>query len=74
MFIEILTILWKSFWGVLCGIGDAVIGMLPSIMEFKKITGYFTPAGMIGLYIGVPTFIVAIVLTLVRKALAKKKA
>ena len=58
IFIEVLTTMWQVVWGLLSGIGKAVFDNLPALLELKKIMGYFTPLGMIALYIGVPTIVV----------------
>ena len=72
IFIEVLTSLWQVVWGLLSGIGKAVFDNLPALLELKKIMGYFTPLGMIALYIGVPTIVVSIAYKLVKKFLRSR--
>lgn len=64
--------MWQVIWGLLSGIGKAVFDNLPALLELKKIMGYFTPLGMIALYIGVPTFIVSIAYKLIKKFLRSR--
>lgn len=67
IFIEIVTVLWQAFWGMLKAFGTAIWDNLPAILEIKKVMGYFTPAGMIALYLGVPLFVVSLALFIVKK-------
>ena len=72
IFIEIVTVLWQAFWGMLKAFGTAIWDNLPAILEFKKVMGYFTPAGMIALYLGIPTIVISILLLVVRKIIKAK--
>jgi len=72
IFIEVLTTMWQVVWGLLSGIGKAVFDNLPALLELKKIMGYFTPLGMIALYIGVPTIVVSMAYKLVKKFLRSR--
>lgn len=67
IFIEVASTLWQVIWGLLSGFGKAIFNNLPALLELKKIMSYFTPAGMIALYIGVPTVVVRIVYKLIKK-------
>lgn len=67
IFIEIITVLWQAFWGMLKAFGTVIWENLPAILEIKKIVGYFTPAGMIAVCLGVPTVVVTIILFFARK-------
>lgn len=67
IFIEIVTVLWQAFWGILKAFGKAIWDNLPAILEIKKVMGYFTPAGMVALYLGVPTIVISILFLAVRK-------
>lgn len=67
IFIEIITVLWQAFWGMLKAFGTVIWDNLPAILEIKKVMGYFTPAGMIALYLGVPTIVISILFLAVRK-------
>lgn len=67
IFIEVITILWKTIWGMFTAIGTAIWENLPAILEIKKTAGYFTPAGMIALCLGVPTVVVTVILFFARK-------
>ena len=64
---EIITVLWQAFWGTMKAFGTAIWDNLPAILEIKKVMGYFTPAGMIALYLGVPLFVVSLALFIVKK-------
>lgn len=72
IFIEIITVLWQAFWGILKAFGTAIWDNLPAILEIKKVMGYFTPAGMLALYLGVPTIVISIVFLAVRKIIKAK--
>ena len=73
IFTEIVTVLWQAFWGMLKAFGTAIWDNLPAILEIKKVMGYFTPAGMIALYLGVPTIVISILFLAVRKIIKAKK-
>ena len=66
--IEVLTVFWQAFWSFLSVIGSAIWENLPALLEIKKIMGYFTPVGMVALYLGVPTIIVTATIWLIKKA------
>ena len=68
IFIEAITILWKTIWGMFTAIGIATLENLPAILEIKKIAGYFTPAGMIALCLGVPTVVITLSLSIAKRA------
>lgn len=72
IFIEIITVLWKAFWGILKAFGTAIWDNLPAILEIKKVMGYFTPAGMVALYLGVPTIVISVLFLAVRKIIKAK--
>lgn len=72
IFIEIITVLWQAFWGMLKAFGTAIWDNLSAILEFKKVMGYFTPAGMIALYLGVPTIVISILVLAVKKIIKAK--
>ena len=42
--------------------------LIPAILELLKIKSYFTPAGIIALQIGVPTFVITASIFLLKKA------
>lgn len=67
IFIEVITILWKTIWGMFTAIGTAIWENLPAILEIKKIAGYFTPAGMIALYLGVLTVVITVILSIAKR-------
>lgn len=67
IFIEIITVLWQAFWGILKAFGTAIWDNLPTILEIKKMMGYFTPAGIVALYLGVPLFVVSLALFIVKR-------
>lgn len=66
--IEVVTVFWQAFWGFLSVIGSVIWENLPALLEINKIMGYFTPVGMVALYLGVPTIIVTATIWLVKKA------
>lgn len=72
IFIEIVTVLWQAFWGMLKAFGSAIWDNLPAILEIKKVMGYFTPVGMVALYLGVPTIVISILFLAIRKIIKAK--
>jgi|InofroStandDraft_1065614.scaffolds.fasta_scaffold08752_1 hypothetical protein len=73
IFIDILTLLWQSFCGTLRGIGSAVYELLPIAMQLNKIAKYFTPMGMLALYLGVPTVFITIFAAILKRVIKKVK-
>lgn len=65
MFFEILSILGQTIWGLLSALFSVIWNNLPEILEIKKVLGYFTPAGAVAIYLGVPTIVVTIAVKLV---------
>ena len=65
---KVVTVFWQAFWGFLSVIGSVIWENLPALLEIKKIMGYFTPVGMVALYLGVPTIIVTATIWLIKKA------
>lgn len=59
---EVLGAVFSAFFKMLWD-------LLPSILEIKQFFDWFTPKGMIAAYIGVPIFVVSIVIWLGRKVL-----
>ncbi|MCX4363125.1 hypothetical protein [Pumilibacter intestinalis] len=74
LFIEILTIFWQGFCQTLFGIFDAVYAMLPAAVQLNKLASYFTPTGMMALYLGVPTVLVTIICGIAKRVINKAKA
>lgn len=72
IFLEVITIIWETIWGMFTAIGTAIWENLSAILEIKKVMGYFTPAGMIALYLGVPTIVISILVLAVRKIIKAK--
>lgn len=68
IFIEVMTVFWQAFWGFLKVIGTVIWQNLPELLELKKIMGYFTPTGMIALYLGVPTIVISALVWILKKA------
>ena len=67
IFIEVMTVFWQVFWGFLNVIGTVIWQNLPELLELKKIMGYFTPTGMIALYLGVPTMVITALVWVLKK-------
>lgn len=67
MFFEILSILGQTIWELLSALFSGIWNILPEILEIKKVLGYFTPAGAVAIYLGVPTIVVTIAVKLIRK-------
>ena len=72
IFIEIITVLWQAFWGTMKAFGTAIWDNLPAILEIKKVMGYFSPTGMIALYLGVPTIVISLLVLAVKKIIKAK--
>lgn len=46
---------------------------LGTILELRKIASYFTPAGMIAVYLGVPVAAVSVTIFIIKKLLNHKR-
>jgi len=68
IFIEVITVFWQAFWGFISAIGTVLWQNLPELLELKKFMGYFTPTGMIALYLGVPTIVITALVWIIKKA------
>ena len=72
IFIEIISVLWQTITGILGAFATAIWNNLPEIMQLKQIAGYFTPAGVIGLYLGVPTVLVSVAIALIKRVVKNR--
>lgn len=72
IFIEILSVLWQTISGLISAFVTVIWANLSTILEIKKVMGYFTPVGMIALYLGVPTIVVTVAIKLIKKFVAGK--
>lgn len=68
IYFEIISVIWQTITGILGAFATAIWNNLPEILQLKQIVGYFTPAGVIGLYLGVPTIIVTVAIALIKRA------
>jgi len=59
--------------GLIGAFAKAIWVNLPAILEIKKVLGYFTPAGIIALSLGVPTIIVSCGLFIAKRVLKIEK-
>lgn len=64
---EVLSVIWITISSLFEGIFAMIIENLPLFMEMKQMLGMFTPAGMIALYLGVPTIVVSVGIALIKK-------
>lgn len=64
---EIIGQILQVCWATIKCFATAIWENIGTILELKKIFGYFTPAGMIALCIGVPTVVVSAVFFIVKK-------
>lgn len=69
---EIIGQVLQVWWAMLKSTAIALWENLDTILELKKFLGYFTPAGMIALCIGVPTFVVSVVLWVAKRAIKNR--
>ena len=67
IFFEIISILWQTVTGLLGAFATVIWNNLPEILQLKQIVGYFTPAGVIGLYLGAPTIVVTVAIALIKR-------
>lgn len=72
IFIEIISVLWQTISGLISAFATAIWNNLPAILEIKKIMGYFTPVGMVALYLGVSTIVVTVAVKLIKKLITGK--
>ncbi len=64
---EVLSVIWITISSLFEGIFAMIIENLPLFMEMKQVLGNFTPAGMIALYLGVPTIVVSVGIAVIKK-------
>lgn len=64
---EVISVIGIVVWEMVKCFFTIVVENLPLFLEMKQILGIFTPAGMIALYLGVPTIVVALAIKLVKK-------
>lgn len=64
---EVLSVIWITISSLFEGMFTMIIENLPLFMEMKQVLGMFTPAGMIALYLGVPTIVVSVGIALIKK-------
>ena len=64
---EVLSVIWITISSLFEGVFAIIIENLPLFMEMKQVLGMFTPAGMIALYLGVPTIVVSMGIALIKK-------
>lgn len=64
---EVISVLVTVIWEMIKCFFTIVVENLPLFLEMKQILGVFTPAGMIALYLGVPTIIVTLTIKIVKK-------
>lgn len=70
--IEILSVLWQTISGLISAFVTVIWDNLSTILEIKKVMGYFTPVGMVALYLGVPTIVVTVAVKLIKKLVVGK--
>lgn len=66
---EVISVIGTVIWETVKCFFTIVVENLPLFLEMKQILGVFTPAGMIALYLGVPTIVVTAAITLIKKAI-----
>lgn len=66
---EVLSVIWITISSLFEGMFTMIIENLPLFMEMKQVLGMFTPAGMIALYLGVPTIVVSVGIALIKRAI-----
>ena len=64
---EVLSVIWITISSLFEGVFAIIIENLPLFMEMKQVLGMFTPAGMIALYLGVPTIVVSVGIAVIKK-------
>lgn len=69
---EVLSVIWVTISTFFEGMFTIIFENLPLFMEMKQILGTFTPAGMIALYLGVPTIVVSVGIALIRRVIRAK--
>lgn len=69
---EVLSVIWVTISTFFEGMFTIIFENLSLFMEMKQVLGMFTPAGMIALYLGVPTIVVSAGIALIRRAIRAK--
>ena len=72
LFFEIIGQVLQVWWAMLKNTAIALWENLDTILELKKFFGYFTPAGMIALCLGVPTIVVTVTLAILKRVARSK--
>ena len=67
VFFEIIGVMLQTMWAFLSGIATALWENLPTILEIKKVLGYFSPAGIVALSLGVPTIVITVAVFIIKK-------
>lgn len=67
MLFEIIKTILQAILLTINGILTVVWNCLPEIMQLNKLLGYFTPAGIVGLYLGVPTVVITVGIVVCKK-------
>lgn len=73
MFLEIISIVFYTFWGTLKGICEAIISLLPTIDFLNDIAGAFSWKSLLAYWIGIPLSVFSVILLIIRKSLSKQQ-
>lgn len=67
LFFEIVGVIFQTMWAFFSGIATALWENLPTILEIKKVLGYFSPVEMVALSLGVPTIVITATVFIIKK-------
>lgn len=63
---EIVGTLFQVVWAMLKSFLMIIWGNLPELLQLKKVAGYFTPQGIVALWLGVPSIIITVCIFMIK--------
>lgn len=64
---EVVGTLFQVIWAMLKSFLMIVWENLPELLQLRKIVGYFTPQGVVALWLGVPPIIITVTIFMIRQ-------
>ena len=64
---EVVGTLFQVVWAMLKSFLMIIWKNLPELLQLKKIAGYFTPQGVVALWLGVPSIIITVIVFMIKR-------
>ena len=64
---EVVVTLFQVIWAMLKSFLMIVWENLPELLQLRKIVGYFTPQGVVALWLGVPSIIITVIVFMIKR-------